>query len=82
MTVSESSHHLNRFLKEGNKSQTYCIDVCQSDGNLLVLGGTDKNVKIFDKRQSDIVKTFEDVHSGKEFHSIVHITHCSVFLTL
>ncbi len=53
----------------------YWIDVCQSNGNLLTSGGQDKNVKIFDKRESKIVKTFEGVHSGKELHSIFVFIH-------
>jgi WD40 repeat protein len=49
---------------------TYWIDVSQSNGNLLVSGGDDTIIKIFDKRESKIVKTFEGVHSRKELHSI------------
>ncbi len=47
------------------------IDVCQSDPNLLASVGNDSIVKIFDKRESKIVKTFEGIHAGKEFHSIL-----------
>ncbi len=43
----------------------YWIDVCQSNGNLLASGGGDGITKIFDKRESKIVKTFEDVHPSK-----------------
>ena len=32
---------------------------------ILVAGGTDKNIKIFDKRGSKIIKTFDGVHYGK-----------------
>ncbi len=49
---------------------TYWIDVSQINANLLVSGGSDKAIKIFDKRESKIVKTFEGIHSGKESHSI------------
>ena len=42
---------------------TYWIDVCQRDGNLLTAGGSDKNIKIFDKRESKIVKIFQ-VHQS------------------
>ncbi len=49
---------------------TLWIDVCQSNGNLLASGGTDGTIKIFDKRGSKIIKSFEGVHSGKELHSI------------
>ena len=41
---------------------TNWIDVCQSNGNLLAAGGDDKNVKIFDKRESKIVRTFYGIH--------------------
>ena len=43
---------------------TYAIDVCQSNGNLLASVGMDKNVKIFDKRESKIVQTFDAIHKG------------------
>ena len=46
---------------------TLWIDVCQNDGNLLVSGGYNANIKIFDKRESKIIKTFDDVHSGGNF---------------
>ena len=31
---------------------------------MLALGGDDRNVKIFDKRESKIVQTFDDIHQG------------------
>ena len=40
---------------------TFWIDVCQSNGNLLASGGDDYQVKIFDKREANIVQTFESV---------------------
>ncbi len=52
---------------------TFWIDVCQSNGNLLASGGQDGIIKIFDKRESKIVKTFEGVHSSKELHSILTV---------
>ena len=39
------------------------IDANQTNGNFLVSGGGDYNVKVFDKRESKIVKNFDDVHS-------------------
>ncbi len=50
---------------------TFWIDVCQSDPNLLASGSQDQIIKIFDKRESKIVKTFEEVHSSKEFPSVL-----------
>lgn len=43
---------------------TLWIDVCQSDGNLLAACGY-RDIQIFDKRVSKIVKTFDDVHASK-----------------
>ncbi len=50
---------------------TIWIDVCQSDANLLASGGDDEIIRIFDKRESKIVKSFEGVHSSKEFPSFL-----------
>jgi WD40 repeat protein len=51
---------------------TVCIDVCQSNRNLLASGGTDQRIKIFDKRESKIVKTFKfKGYSGKKFYFIL-----------
>ena len=41
------------------------MDVCQNDGNLLASGGIDRDIKIFDKRESKIIKTFDPVQKGK-----------------
>ena len=46
---------------------TLWIDVCPSNGNLLASAGYDKNVKIFDKRGSQIVRTFNRIHTGIHF---------------
>ena len=35
---------------------TNWIDVCPENGNLLASGGEDNNVKIFDKRELNIVQ--------------------------
>ena len=43
---------------------THSIDVCPSNGNLLATN-TEKDIKIFDKRGSTIVKTFDKVHSSR-----------------
>ena len=49
------------FVTIGN---THSIDVCPSNGNLLA-ASTQKDIKIFDKRGSTIVKTFDNVHLSK-----------------
>ena len=41
---------------------THWIDVCPNNGNLLAAGGSDMSLKIFDKRESKIVKTFDGIH--------------------
>ncbi len=44
---------------------TWWIDVCPSDSNLLAAGGKDISVKVYDRRESKIVKTFgNELHSG------------------
>ena len=42
----------------------YGFDVCPTDANLLTSGGYDKKIKIYDRRESKIIKTFEGIHSG------------------
>ncbi len=37
----------------------------QNDKNLLAAGGHDKNVTIYDRRVSKVVKIFEHVHESK-----------------
>ena len=39
------------------------IDVCKSDGNLLASCGSDDSIKIFDRRESRIIKAFEGIHT-------------------
>ena len=56
---------------------TLWIDVCPTDANLLVSGGTDCDIKIYDRRESKIVKIFAGIHSGKiclDTNNIIHLT--------
>lgn len=43
------------------------IDVLPINGNLLASAGWDKKVKMFDKRESNIVRTFDDIHKSNIF---------------
>ena len=43
---------------------TFWIDICQNNGNLLAACGMDMEIKIFDKRESKIIKTFVGAHSS------------------
>ena len=57
---------------------TYWIDVCQSDGNMLASGDSNKQLKIFDKRKSKIVQTFDGIHTGN-FCFIFLINHSNCY---
>ena len=46
---------------------TYWIQPCPSNGNLLVTGGTDQNIKIFDRREAKVVRIFYGIHTGTKF---------------
>lgn len=46
---------------------TLWIDVCPSNGNLVASVGQDKKAKIFDKRESRVVQTFDGIHTGNIF---------------
>lgn len=47
---------------------TNWIDVCPNNGNLLAAGGYDKNIKVYDHRESKVVKTFDGIHLSKKYH--------------
>ena len=47
--------------------KTRWINVCPINGNMMASGGFDQNIKIFDKRESKIVKTFDKIHKGDIF---------------
>ena len=76
--LSSTSHNLFSLL-----DITYWIDPCQANSNLLATGGSSKTINVYDKRNSQIVKTFEDIHSGKQIWIpcfgiriiILHVTH-------
>lgn len=48
---------------------TLSIDVCQSNGDLLASGGSSNNIKIFDRRQSKIVREYDKIHRGNTMTS-------------
>ena len=43
------------------------IDCNPTNGNLLASCGSGQNIKIFDRRESRIVKVFGDLHEGKYY---------------
>lgn len=43
------------------------IDVCPRNGNLVATGSNDGSIKIFDRREFNIVKTLNSIHSSKNF---------------
>ena len=47
---------------------------------MLAAGGDDKNVKIFDKRESKIVQTYDDIHIGNIFLFNKYFWFYSLFL--
>lgn len=49
---------------------TYEIDVNPRDGNLLAAGGSEGNIKIYDRRSSEIVKVL-----GKPFERSNFLRH-------
>ena len=53
--LSETSNSLFALL-----DTTYWIDPSQANPNLLATGGTSKKINVYDKRNSQIIKTFED----------------------
>lgn len=44
---------------------TRWIDVCPTNGNLIATGGSDKQVKIYDHREINVIKKIEGIHTGK-----------------
>lgn len=46
---------------------SYWIDASQSNANLLAAVGMDAKIKIYDRRESKIVKIIGEIHSGKNY---------------
>ena len=44
---------------------TLWIDVCPTNANLLASCGYDHSIKIFDRRESKIIKTIDRIHQSK-----------------
>lgn len=40
--------------------------MCQCDGNLLAAAGEDGEIKVYDRRESKIVKVLDQVHSSEK----------------
>ena len=45
---------------------TLWIDVCPSNQNLLATAGSDKKIKIYDRREAKIVKIIDPTHPGPD----------------
>ena len=63
LVLSETSDNSSALL-----DPAYWIDPCQANSNLLATGGHSKKINVYDKRNSQIVKTFEDIHSRKQIY--------------
>ena len=37
---------------------------------MLATGGDDKNIKIYDRRESRIIKASDEIHSGKQYQAV------------
>ena len=58
---------------------TSSIDVCPIDANLVASGGGDCDIKIVDRRESKIVKVFDNIHTGVysslDTREMMYLTH-------
>ena len=50
----------------------FWIDVCGANGNLLAAGSEDGKALIYDRRESKIVKSFDEIHTGEFLPMISH----------
>lgn len=55
----------------GGKGFTTWIDCCPANGNLLATCADDQDVKIYDRRESNIVKTFAKLHKGNQYPELI-----------
>ena len=55
------------------------IDICPTDANLVAFGGVDRDVKIYDRRESKIVRIFS-FHAGKILFDTNHLIHLTQHL--
>lgn len=63
--INHSTLIFKNICNASSSDFTIWIDVCQVDGNLLASCGQDEHVKVFDRRESRIVKIFQNIHTGK-----------------
>ena len=62
---------------------TFWIDVCPVNANLVVAGGANQLIQVYDRRSSAIVLTFGDIHSGKGiFYLRLSYEFCLLFLSI
>lgn len=70
--LEDSSSDYGSFtrINDVNLDRTNWIDVCPNDGNLLAFGGSDKSVKIYDRRKAKIAKVISRADSHNGYHLI------------
>lgn len=52
---------------------TFWIDCCPTNGNLLAACGRDLDIKIYDRRESKIVKTFAELYRSNDLTGLIEL---------
>lgn len=71
-TLVKSLHRIdakllpNKYYLKDAYDEINGIDVCPLDGNLLAACSISKKIDILDRRESKIVKRFDQIHESKQ----------------